>query len=185
MSRMRTLAIHLLCAGLAAVTLPAGALAETHRDYDWAEVLSATPVYQEVRVVTPRTECWVEQVVYERETVGRRSVAPLIVGATVGGVLGSEIGGKGRSRRVGTVVGAVLGGSIGHDIAHRHHDRRSRVRREVREEERCETRDVVTWEDRLRGYDVRYRYQGREYETHMDTDPGRQLRVVIHVSPVP
>jgi uncharacterized protein YcfJ len=35
----------------------------------------------------------------------------------------------------------------------------------------------------LLGYDVRYVYAGQTYETRMDRDPGKSLRVRVAVNP--
>ena len=46
--------------------------------------------------------------------------------------------------------------------------------------ERCRT--VTNWRDtdRVLGYEVTYRYGGREYTTRMDHDPGNRLRVRVN-----
>ena len=46
--------------------------------------------------------------------------------------------------------------------------------------ERCRT--VTNWRDtdRVLGYEVTYRYGGREYTTRMDHDPGDRLRVRVN-----
>lgn len=47
-------------------------------------------------------------------------------------------------------------------------------------EQHCRT--TTNWRDtdRIMGYDVTYRYGGREYTTHMDHDPGARLRVRVN-----
>ena len=46
--------------------------------------------------------------------------------------------------------------------------------------ERCRT--VTNWRDtdRVLGYEVTYRYGGREYTTRMDHDPGNRLRIRVN-----
>ena len=46
-------------------------------------------------------------------------------------------------------------------------------------------REVIeyTEEERVVGYDVAYRYNGRTYETRTDYDPGPSLRVRVDVAP--
>ncbi len=155
----------------------------------WAKVVSSTPIYQRVRVVTPVRECWTERVAYERprRSHGRRhhSRTPALLGATIGGLIGSEIGHDRRDRRAASVVGALIGGSIGHDIGHRQGRRHGRHRNavEYRDERRCETRDQVGWERQVVGYDVDYRYRGRRYHTRLDHDPGRRMKVDVNVKP--
>jgi len=52
------------------------------------------------------------------------------------------------------------------------------VRRDV---QRCRT--VQTATDTIQGYDVRYRYHGREYVTRTTTDPGDRIPVDVSVMP--
>ena len=50
-----------------------------------------------------------------------------------------------------------------------------------RDIQRCRT--VEGYTDVVQGYDVRYRYQGREYMTRTSTDPGDRIRVDVNVVP--
>jgi uncharacterized protein YcfJ len=52
------------------------------------------------------------------------------------------------------------------------------VRRDV---QRCRTIETST--DTIQGYDVRYRYHGREYVTRMAYDPGDRIPVDVSVQP--
>src|SRR5262249_8992492 len=45
--------------------------------------------------------------------------------------------------------------------------------------ERCRTTTAYRDSDRIMGYEVTYRYGGREYTTRMDHDPGQRLRVRV------
>ena len=51
----------------------------------------------------------------------------------------------------------------------------------TRDVQRCRTVDQVT--EVVQGYDVRYRYNGREYVTRTTTDPGTRIRVDVSVLP--
>jgi uncharacterized protein YcfJ len=51
----------------------------------------------------------------------------------------------------------------------------------TRDVQRCRTVDQTT--DVVQGYDVRYRYNGREYVTRTATDPGNRIRVDVSVLP--
>jgi uncharacterized protein YcfJ len=166
---------------------------------DVATVISSTPVYE--RVSTPRRECRVEQVVSyeERRTTrqvyddrgyddSKRGVGPgTVLGAVLGGVIGHQFGNSSGGRDRGTAAGAVIGGLIGHDAENRGgYDRvtsrqvydveRVPVSRNV---ERCNV--VADYRDEIRGYDVRYNYQGREYTTRTSYDPGRTISVNVDV----
>ena len=45
--------------------------------------------------------------------------------------------------------------------------------------ERCRTTTDYRDSDRIMGYEVTYRYGGREYTTRMDHDPGNRMRVRV------
>ncbi len=176
---------HTLISTLTAATLLAGSLAvagdaEARRPYreaprgdysDYATVVASTPIYEEVN--SPRQECWQEQAGYERER--ERSYGGAIVGGLVGGVLGNQVG-KGTGKAVATAVGAATGAIVGDNVNNSGH---AASASRPRYEERCRT--VDRWERRLTGYDVTYRYQGREYSALMPYDPGNRVRVVVDV----
>jgi len=121
-----------------------------------------------VRAVVGAAEqrCWIErqQVVEDR---GGANVPGAIIGGVLGGVLGHQIG-SGRGNDVGTAAGAILGGIIGHEIEK---DRRADDDLDM---SRCR---IVGDSSTIQGYDVRYRYQGQEYVTRLDHDPGSRLTV--------
>ncbi|HET7546475.1 MAG TPA: glycine zipper 2TM domain-containing protein [Usitatibacter sp.] len=129
-----------------------------------AQVIDSRPVYGEAGT---HQECWNEQTnSYERHHVG----AGTVIGAIAGGVLGHQVG-SGRGNTAATAAGAIGGGLIGNRIDRNRADNAD-------ERERCRTvRDGSSSERDVVGYDVRYRYQGRDYETYLDHDPGRTLVV--------
>jgi len=45
------------------------------------------------------------------------------------------------------------------------------------------TNDYYT-EERVSGYNVKYRYHGRVYETRMDRQPGKRIPVAVAVTPI-
>lgn len=168
-----------------ALSLPAFA-GKKHDDdhYDdgivYAQVVSARPNYREVRVSQPRQECHNERVVY-RDRGGRNdpNVAGAILGGIIGGVAGHQIGG-GRGRDVATGLGAVLGAGIGANAGRGYRGDTERVNYE----QRCETYNDYRYENRLDGYDVTYRFNGRLYNTSLPYDPGRTIPVRVDVQPV-
>ena len=159
----------------ASVLIPAlAASALVHAEYDWAEVVDVSPVHEMVQRVEPVEECY-ETRVYERRN---RSATPSIVGAIIGGALGNAVGRSNTNKKVGTVVGAILGGSIGRDVD------RGGSRGGYRTRTQCDLVEEIRHEERLTGYDVRYRYGGQVYAARMRSHPGERVRVRVRVTPV-
>ncbi|HVN99911.1 MAG TPA: glycine zipper 2TM domain-containing protein [Steroidobacteraceae bacterium] len=158
--------------------------------YDYARVTHVEPRYRQVRISVPRQECYTEtRYVTDGRSYGRdgQTAGGTILGGLLGAVIGHQIG-HGGGRAAGTVAGAIIGGAIGHDAAQRDADERGYAgydEREVRpvERERCVTRYSDSLEQRIDGYRVSYRYNGRDYQTDLPYDPGEQLRVRVTVSP--
>ena len=165
-------------AGSAAVLFAMPVLANTR--YEYADVIEATPVYQTIEVSVPREECWNEEIVSHRRSRSE-SHTPALLGTIIGGALGNAVGHGKSNKRVGTVVGAVLGHSIGRDIVASNNRGRVTEYETVRQ---CETVYEYHEEERLVGYQVRYRYNNEDYSVRMDDDPGQQVRVRVNVQPV-
>ena len=162
-----------LIAALLAVT---GAAQAGHGDRDGfttrARVLSSVPTYETIN--EPRRECWTETVGYETRSYRDGSnTGGAILGAIAGGLIGSTVG-KGDGRVAAAAVGAATGAVVGDRWNGTHYES---VPQQV---ERCRThndyRQVVT------GYDVRYRFQGREYITHLPYNPGKWLTLDVDFS---
>lgn len=160
----------------------AGTAQARSTQYEEATVLSSTPVYRVVETSTPSRECWNEEVVRQRNVRSDyNSATPNILGAVIGGAIGNAVGHRKRNKQVGTVVGAILGGSIARDIEHSSSRRGGGEYIDV--VQRCRTVHNVYQEDRLIGYDVRYRYNGVEQVTRLGHDPGATMRVRVSVEP--
>ncbi len=142
---------------------------------DQARVVSSIAVYE--RVNEPRRECWTEQVGYETVGGRDRNYGGAIIGGIVGGVLGNQVG-KGTGRHVSTAIGAATGAIVGDNLGNGRYVQTGYQRPIY--EERCRT--VDNWSQRLTGYDVTYRYQGRDYTAFMPRDPGPFVRVHVQVS---
>lgn len=175
----------ILLAGAAAggLALTGAALAYTNGsagDYtDEARVINTVPVYKEVRVETPRRECWQETTTHYNAPRRGKSITAELLGGIVGGAVGHQFG-SGRGQDLATVVGAVLGGSVAHDIERKHYAKRDSYPVTT---ERCKVVNDYYTEERLSGYRVTYEYDGRQYTTHTDHDPGDTMRVRVGVSP--
>jgi len=148
--------------------------------YDYAPVTHVEPIVRQVRVETPRRECWDETRVVETRphisdpAVGGRT----LLGGIIGGVIGHQIG-SGRGRDAATVAGAVIGSGVGYDSARR----RVGTSTEERVVQRCSTRYERDYEERIECYRVTYEYHGREFTTRLPYDPGERIRVRVDVAP--
>ncbi|WP_339859570.1 glycine zipper 2TM domain-containing protein [Pseudohongiella acticola] len=171
-------AVGMLGLGAAVLWMSSSALAQTQ--YVYADVLESRPIYQAVTVSAPREECWQEQV-QVRDSHRSGSRTPALISAIVGGAIGNAVGNNSSSRKVGTVVGAVLGHSVGRDIVAAN-SRHEPARYET--VQHCKVVDEYYDEERLMGYQVRYRYNGEDFSVRMDDDPGEQIRLRVQVEPV-
>jgi uncharacterized protein YcfJ len=147
----------------------------SHADYDYAPVTRVEPIVRQVRIETPRRECYDD--VHYVESRPADSVGRTLLGGIIGGVIGSQFG-SGSGRDAATAAGAVIGAGIAHDTARR---RSSDVREEV--VRRCDVRYQHEYEERIEGYRVTYEYNGREYTTRMPYDPGERIKVRVAVAP--
>lgn len=172
----------LMLALFGAAPSQAGGYSASKGFQDTAWVVASTPVYESVN--EPRRECWEEQVGYERTEYRRypeRNIGSAILGGVLGGVLGHSVG-KGDGRKAATAIGAAVGAIAGDNYGNEQRDEHDVVRGESRPryEQRC--RSVDNWSRKITGYNVTYRYQGREYAAFLPYDPGNSVRVNVSVS---
>jgi uncharacterized protein YcfJ len=142
---------------------------------DRARVLSVAPQVQQIN--QPRQECRTE---YVRESVyeSNRSNTGAVVGGVAGGLLGSTIG-RGNGKIVAAAVGAGVGAIVGDRVGNQNAYGNERI--VTRPVEQCVL--VDQWQTLTTGYMVNYEYQGRQYSTMMDRDPGPVLDVTVLVRP--
>ncbi|HEV2284774.1 MAG TPA: glycine zipper 2TM domain-containing protein [Steroidobacteraceae bacterium] len=153
----------------AAVAAGAGALAGLklmNKGPAYAEVLSVTPLTRSIR--TPRQECHDEQVTRQAPVKDEHQVLGTIAGAVIGGVVGHQIGG-GSGRDIATVAAAAGGGYAGNRIQKNLQDRDT----VTSTEQKCAT--VYDSAEKITGYQVRYRLNGKESTVRMDHDPGPHI----------
>lgn len=168
MFNFKTLSI----AGIALALSSGTVMAEAY--YDYARVIKAKPVYHYVTVSQPVEQCY--QVKKRRNHRGHHGdrAGSTVAGAVLGGVIGNVIG----DNRQSTVAGAIIGGALGHSSSHKRHQ-------STRVVEHCETVYEKTRKVReVKGYKVKYRYQGEKYKTFMRQHPGDKIKVRVRVSPV-
>lgn len=145
------------------------------RDYrgERARVLEVRPVAD---AAGQRQECWnpraghYEAVRDPEDHSDKRNIAGTVIGGVLGGVLGHQIG-SGTGNTAATVGGAALGAYAGNRVQNNRNDDNQP------DLDRSRCRVVADSGAPASAYDVRYTWQGREYVTRMDHDPGRFLEV--------
>jgi uncharacterized protein YcfJ len=156
--------------GIAMVVLGAGAVTgyKTMTKPAYAEVVSAKEVFEPV--LTPREKCEDIQVKQQAPVKDENRIAGSVVGGLAGGLLGSTVGG-GKGKTLATVAGAAAGGYAG-----------NRVQKNLQEkdvvsttERRCKT--VNEKSQKLVGYDVAYRLDGKNGVARTSFKPGATLPV--------
>ncbi|MFN3629121.1 MAG: glycine zipper 2TM domain-containing protein [Casimicrobiaceae bacterium] len=203
MSAPRPLLKSLSASLMLAMPFAASVHAQTFSDF--AQVVSATPIYERVRGA-PQQECWNETISTDRRVpsggyVDASTSAPApsaergigggtVLGAILGGIAGYQFGNSQHGRNTGAAVGAVLGGMVGNSIENsasgegRIGSAPGRVDYipETRTVQRCRTVASAPVEQ-VTGYDVVYRYQGREYTTRTREHPGSTINVLVTLTP--
>jgi uncharacterized protein YcfJ len=139
---------------------------------DYGQVISARPIYKRTVIEVPQESCHRETIAHEGHRRGGNSFAGTVVGGLVGGAIGHNLS---HGRGGATAVGGLIGAAIGNDL--------SRGERVVsyRDQEVCGTHYRTEYENRLVGYDVSYRYNGRTYQTRTNNHPGDRIPVAVDV----
>lgn len=159
----------LVIGGIAMVVLGAGAVGyRAMSKPKFADVVAVKEVTQ--TIVTPREECQDVQVQRQAPVQDEHRVAGTAIGAVAGGLLGSTIGG-GKGKTVATVAGAAAGGYAGNQV------QKNMQQKDVvtTTERRCKT--VQDKSQKLIGYDVTYRLDGKDGVVRMSSKPGTTLPV--------
>jgi len=151
-----------------------------HDLYEFARVTNVQPIYREVQVSRPIRECW-EEPVYHTRHQQYGSAGGMLAGGLLGGIIGHQLG-RGRPNKVATAVGTIVGAKIGYDMVNRYsrHDAPT----VAGYEEHCKTRNQISYEEVIDGYDVTYRYRGKKYQIEMPYDPGERIKMRIQFAPV-
>ena len=129
---------------------------------DTAQVVSSKPIIE--RVAEQRQEC--DPVAEPRRS--NNFLGP-IIGGVLGGLLGHQVG-QGRGQTAATIAGAAGGTVAGSAIANRSGGQPAQQCRTVQS-----SREVVN------GYDVVYRYNGRDVNVALPYDPGSTIKVAVGV----
>ena len=134
----------------------------------FAEVVSVKEAKETIR--TPREVC--EDVVVQKQAPvqDKNRIAGKVIGGVAGGVLGHQIGG-GTGQTVATIAGAAGGAYVGNKV------QKNMQEKDVvtTTEKRCKTVEDVS--EKLLGYDVAYKLDGKDGTVRLAFDPGRQIPV--------
>jgi uncharacterized protein YcfJ len=130
---------------------------------DVAQVISAKPIIE--RVSDARQECTPAPA---PQRSGASNVIAPILGGVVGGLIGHQIGG-GSGQTAATIVGATGGAVAGSAINNRAGSQQP--------EQQCRT--VETSREVVNGYDVVYRYNGRDVSVALPYNPGSTIKVGV------
>jgi uncharacterized protein YcfJ len=156
--------------GVAMVVLGAGGVTgyKALTKPKFAEVVAVKEVTE--TVVTPREQCEDVQVQHQAPVKDEHRVAGTATGAVVGGLLGSTIGG-GKGKTLATVAGAAAGGYTGNQV------QKNMQQKDIitTTERRCQT--VNDKSQKLVGYDVKYRLDGKDGVVRTSFKPGATLPV--------
>ncbi|WP_165664648.1 glycine zipper 2TM domain-containing protein [Metapseudomonas otitidis] len=162
----------LVGAVLGAVGVTAGGAVATYsfvgNGPEYAEVLAVQPVKETIK--TPREVCKDVAVTRQRPVQDQHQIAGTVLGAVAGGLLGNQVGG-GNGKKIATVAGAVGGGYAGNKVQEHMQNSDTYTATETR----CNT--VHETSEKVVGYDVQYRLDGRVNQVRMDHDPGAQIPV--------
>ena len=156
--------------GIAMVVLGAGAVTgfKTMMKPEFAEVVAVKEVTE--TVVTPHETCEDVQVKHQAPVKDEHRVTGTVLGGLAGGLLGSTVGG-GRGKTLSTVAGAAAGGFAGNQV------QKNMQEKDVvaTTEHRCKT--VNEKSQKVVGYNVTYRLDGKDGVVRMSFKPGPKLPV--------
>jgi uncharacterized protein YcfJ len=159
-----------LIGGVAMVVVAAGGVTgyRTMTQPKFAEVVSVKEAKE--TITTPREQCEQVQVQKQAPVKDQHRATGTIAGGVAGGLLGSTIGG-GTGKTMATVAGAAAGAYAGNQV------QKNMQQKDVvtTTEMRCKT--VNETSEKLLGYDVTYRLDGKEGTVRMASDPGKQIPV--------
>ncbi|MBK9115006.1 MAG: glycine zipper 2TM domain-containing protein [Betaproteobacteria bacterium] len=163
-SMVRNIALASFAAGLVAGTAGCDGLNKPK----FADVVSVKEAKETIR--TPREVC--EDVVVQKKAPVKdeHRLTGKIVGGVAGGVIGHQIGG-GTGQTVATIAGAAGGAYVGNKVQKNMQDKDV----VTTTERRCKTVEDVS--EKLLGYDVAYKLDGKDGTVRLAFDPGRQIPV--------
>lgn len=109
---------------------------------------------------------------YAANPNANRSYTGAVVGAAAGGLLGNQVG-EGRGKGAATAAGAIAGAMIGDRVG------AQQTASAGQPAQRCRT--IESTREVIKGYNVVYRYNGRDASTTLPYNPGSTVKVGVGV----
>jgi uncharacterized protein YcfJ len=135
---------------------------------DRAEVMAVEEITKTIK--TPREVCEDVQVQAQAPVKDPHRVTGTVIGGVAGGILGNQIG-HGRGRTLATVAGAAGGAFAGNQV------QKSMQKSDVVTKTRRVCKTVYDESEKVVGYDVTYRLEGKEGVVRTSFKPGSTLPV--------
>lgn len=145
----------------------------------FAEVAGVTEITETIE--TPREVCEDVQVRQQAPVKDPNRITGTVIGGVAGGVLGNQIG-KGTGKTLATVGGAAGGAYVGNQV------QKSMQKSDVVTTTKRSCKTVYDKTQKVVGYDVTYRFEGKEGVVRTTFKPGSTLPVkdgqVVLTAPV-
>lgn len=156
--------------GIAMVVLAAGAVTgyKVLVKPKFAEVVAVKEITETIK--TPREVCEDVPVRQQAPVKDTNRLTGTVIGGLAGGLLGNQIGG-GRGKTVATVVGAAGGAYVGNQV------QKSMQKSDVVTTTKHVCKTVYDKSQKVVGYDVTYRLEGKEGVVRTSFNPGATLPV--------
>ena len=133
-----------------------------------AEVVAVREIMETIK--TPREECQDVLVQQQAPVKDSHRITGTVIGGVAGGLLGNQFG-SGRGKTVATVIGAAGGAYAGNKVQD------SMQKSDVVTTTKRDCKTVYDKSQKLVGYDVTYRLEGREGVVRTSFKPGATLPV--------
>lgn len=153
-----------LASACAHAQTPVAGMPAAQPGIEYGKVISTTPVISQVAV--PKQVCTQAEVTTSES---KASGAGAVVGIIAGGAAGNAIG-NGTGRAAATALGMLGGALLGNAIE-------GSGSRSSRPAQSCTTQ--TSYENRTTAFSVVYEFNGRQYQTQMQTDPGQWVQLQI------
>jgi uncharacterized protein YcfJ len=135
---------------------------------DSAEVVAVTEITKTIK--TPREVCEDVQVQEQAPVKDPYRVTGTVIGGVAGGLLGHQVG-HGRGKTAATVAGAAGGAYVGNQV------QKSMQKGDVVTKTKRVCKTVYDTSEKVVGYKVTYRLEGREGVVQTSFKPGATLPV--------